>query len=167
MPSIRGTAAALALAAALTGCGGDAEDPQYLGGAWTATLAPTPAWSAADPDGTGTAKVTSDDGTAVQLTVTGLAPATEYMSHVHDAECDQDPPGGGHWLADPSGEDAAGNIIELHFTTSETGTGEATVSSDLVLDDRAKSVVVHAPAEATEAEGLDSDRVLCGDLAAD
>jgi len=166
MPSIRALpAAAVALAAALAGCGGG-DDPKNpdLGGAWTATLSATPAWSGVAPRATGTADISSTGSTSVTLAVTGLAPSTDYTAHVHDGECDEDPPGGGHWLADPEGEDAAGNIIELHFTTSETGVGSATVSTDLVPDDRAESVVVHAPEALTQSQGLDSDRVLCGDL---
>jgi hypothetical protein len=166
MPSTR-TAAALAatvLAGALAGCGSDAEDSSDLGGSWTATLDTTSTWSAVYPQGTGTAKISSADGTTVQLTVSGLDPDVAYTSHVHDGECDEDPPGGGHWLSDTSGEDAAGNIIELTFTTTSTGTGEVNDSIDLVLDDRATSVVVHAPEAVVQAEGLDADRVLCGDL---
>lgn len=166
MPSIRAAAvvAATLLAGALAGCGSDAEDSEELGGSWTATLDTTSAWSAVYPKGTGTAKISSADGTSVQLTVSGLGPDVEYMAHVHDGQCDEDPPGGGHWLSDPAGEDAAGNIIELSFTATSTGTGETTVSSDLMLDDRAESVVVHAPDAVVQAEGLDADRVLCGDL---
>ncbi|MFC3495119.1 hypothetical protein [Glycomyces rhizosphaerae] len=164
MPSIRAaTAAAVVLTAALAGCGDDPKDDD-LGGAWTATLAVTTTWRAAAPQATGTADVSSTGSTSVRLAVAGLAPSTEYMAHVHDGDCDEDPPGGGHWLSDPDGEDAAGNIIELSFTTSDTGVGSATVSSDLILDDRAESVVVHAPESLTGSEGLDSDRVLCGDL---
>jgi hypothetical protein len=166
MPSIRAAAvvAATVLAGALAGCGSDAEDSEALGGSWTATLDPTSTWSSVYPRGTGTAKVSSSDGTSVQLTVSGLGASVEYMAHVHEGECDEDPPGGGHWLSDPKGEDAAGNIIQLQFTSSDTGTGETTVSEDLILDDRAESVVVHAPEALASSEGLDSDRVLCGDL---
>ncbi|THV31220.1 superoxide dismutase family protein [Glycomyces paridis] len=166
MPLIRAAAAAAAavLTVAAAGCGSDAEDDADLGGAWTASLGVTAAWAEAAPRATGTAEVSSGDGTSVQLSVTGLEPGLEYTAHVHDGECDEDPPGGGHWLADASGEDAAGNIVQLTFTTSESGTGATTASVPLVLDDRAESVVVHAPEPATEAAGLDSDRVLCGDL---
>ena len=166
MPSTRGAALAAAtiLAGALAGCGSDAEDSADLGGSWTATLDTTSTWTTVYPKGTGTAKVSSADGTSVQLTTSGLDPDVEYTAHVHDGTCDEDPPGGGHWLSDTSGEDAAGNIIELTFTTTSTGTGEVTDNIDLVLDDRAASVVVHAPDAVVQAAGLDSDRVLCGNL---
>ncbi|WP_205327727.1 hypothetical protein [Glycomyces sp. YM15] len=161
------TAAAVVLTGALAGCGGEDPTSDDLGGAWTAALDVTTAWSEIAPRATGTADVSSVGSTSVRLAVTGLAAAAEYTAHVHDGGCDEDPPGGGHWLADPGGEDAAGNIIELSFTTSESGVGSATVSSDLVPDDRAKSVVVHAPEALAASEGADSDRVLCGDLEAD
>ncbi|MFG3338872.1 hypothetical protein [Glycomyces sp. NPDC048151] len=165
MPSIRAlSAAAVVLAGALAGCGGEDPKDEDLGGAWTATLAVTSTWQQVAPHATGTATISSTGSTSVQLAVAGLAPSTEYTAHVHDGECDENPPGGGHWLKDPNGEDAAGNIIELSFTTSETGIGSATDSSDLILDDRAESVVVHAPEALTTSESLDSDRVLCGDL---
>ncbi|MCD0444471.1 hypothetical protein LO763_12660 [Glycomyces sp. A-F 0318] len=171
MPPIRAAAAAAAavLTAALAGCGGDAEDDAGTDAdeSWTAALHVTAPWAGDHPDGHGTADLTSADGTSLQLAVGGLGEEVEYTAHVHEGTCDEDPPGGGHWLADPAGEDAPGNIIELVLTTSATGTGETTVSSDLTPDDRARSVVVHAPDAVVEAENLDSDRVLCGDLDAD
>lgn len=168
MPSIRALpVAAVALAGALAGCGGEDPKSDALGGAWTATLAVTADWSQVAPHATGTADISSTGSTSVRLAVAGLAPGTAYTAHVHDGECDENPPGGGHWLSDPDGEDAAGNIIELSFTTSDTGVGSATVSSDLVLDDRAESVVVHAPDALMHSEGLDANRVLCGDLEED
>lgn len=166
MPPIRAAAAAAVavLTAALAGCGGDAEEDGDRGDSWTAALHVTEPWAGDHPDGHGTADLTSADGTSLQLAVGGLGEAVEYTAHVHEGTCDDTQPGGGHWLADESGEDAPGNIIELSFTTSGTGTGGTTVSSPLTPDDRARSVVVHAPDAVVEAEGLDSDRVLCGDL---
>jgi hypothetical protein len=166
MPPIRAAAAAAAavLTAALTGCGGETEAPDDSGGPRTAALHLTAPWTGEYPNGHGTADVTAEDGTSVQLAVGGLGDGVEYTAHVHDGDCDEDPPGGGHWLADAAGEDAPGNIIELTFTTSATGTGETTVSSPLALDDRAESIVVHAPDAVVEAERLESDRILCGDL---
>ncbi|NUQ87806.1 MAG: hypothetical protein HOQ43_05015, partial [Glycomyces artemisiae] len=46
-------------------------------------------------------------------------------------------------------------------------TATTTESTDLVPDDRAKSIVVHAPDELAQDEGVDSNRVLCGDLKAE
>lgn len=172
MPSSRAAAAAVALVAALAGCGGDAddsadgEDGADLGESLAATLAATDAWADAYPLATGGAEVTTDDGTNVRLSVAGLGPDADYTAHLHDGGCAEDPPGGGHWLADPTGEDAAGNIIELSFTTNAQGAGSTDVSSGLALDDRAKSIVVHAPGPEVEAQRFDSDRMLCGDLTA-
>lgn len=168
MPSHRAAAvAAAAVLLFLSGCGGEEEPADAPGGTWTATLDVTAEWSAADPAATGSVDITSTGDTSVRVAATGLRPSTEYMAHVHDADCDENPPGGGHWLADPDGEDAPGNIIELSFTTSESGVGSATAGSDLALDDRAESFVVHAPDALMEAEGLADNRVLCGDLEAD
>ncbi|MEU6859474.1 hypothetical protein AB0B28_11465 [Glycomyces sp. NPDC046736] len=165
MPATRlAAAAAVLLAGALAACGTDAQDSPDLGGSWQASLDLVPEWKSVYPGGTGTVKVTSADGTSVQLTVAGLGEETEYMAHIHDAECDETPPGGGHWLADPSGEDAVPNIVELHFTTSTSGTGSQTESADVMLDDRAESVVVHAPDDVVAAEGRADNRILCGDL---
>jgi Cu/Zn superoxide dismutase len=163
MLSIRATATTAVVLATLAGCGLDAGG-EDLGGSWTAALTVTDGWSEVFPDGTGLATITTDDGTSVQLSVAGLDLDTEYTAHVHDGACDEDPPGGGHWLADPDGEDAAGNIIELRLSTSGAGTGESRATSELVPDERAKSVVVHAPADSEGAAGPDGDRVLCGDL---
>lgn len=164
MPSFRAAAAAVALVAAVAACGSDAEDDPALGESLAATLAATEAWTGVYSLASGGAEVSTDDGTSVQLSVAGLGPDAEYTAHVHDGDCTGDPPGGGHWLADPAGEDAAGNIIELAFTTDADGAGSAEVSSDLDLDDRAKSIVVHASESETAAHGLDSDRVMCGEL---
>ncbi|MCH7230919.1 hypothetical protein L0U85_08660 [Glycomyces sp. L485] len=113
----------------------------------------------------GEAVVTVDDGTGVELAVSGLMPETDYTSHLHDGTCKTDPPGGGHWMADPEGEMSESNEIHLHFTTDADGSGSVTVASDLVADDRVKAIVVHVVE--LESEGHDhmaSDRVLCGDF---
>jgi hypothetical protein len=148
----------------LSSCGGEEEDAAGAGGTWAATLDVTADWSETDPGATGSVDITSTGETSVRVAASGLRPDTEYMAHVHDGECDETPPGGRHWLADPDGEDASGNIIEMSFTTSETGVGSATAGSGLVLDGRAKSYVVHAPDTLAESEGLGDNRVLCGGL---
>lgn len=170
MPSFRTTATAVAapvvLVAALAGCGGDADDPVDLDESLAATLMVTDTWGGVHPLASGEADADADDGTSVSLSAAGLGPDLEYTAHVHDGLCADDPPGGGHWLADPSGEDAPGNIIQLSFTTDADGAGSTEVSSDLALDDRAKSIVVHVPESEAQTHGFESDRVLCGDLKA-
>ena len=104
MPSFRAAAAAIAMAGALAACGSDAEDSPELGESLASTLTATDAWTGAHPRATGDAEVTSDDGIDVRLSVAGLAPSADYTAHLHDGACIDDPPGGGHWLADPSGE---------------------------------------------------------------
>jgi hypothetical protein len=122
-------------------------------------------WDAINPDATGSAVATvDDDGTTVELIVGGLAPETEYTAHVHDASCGDESLGGGHWLADPGGEDAEPNIIQLGFTTDAEGTGSVTVDSEQVIDDRALSLVVHAGNHEEHAEHVEHNRILCGDL---
>lgn len=166
MPSFRAAAAAVALVAALAACGSDAEDSPELGESLASTLTATDAWTGVHELATGDAEVTSDDGVNVRLSVAGLAPDAEYTAHLHDGACIDDPPGGGHWLADPSGEDAAPNIVELSFTTTADGAGSAEVAAPLELDDRATSIVVHASEAEVEEQGLDADRVMCGELGA-
>jgi Cu/Zn superoxide dismutase len=154
------------MAGALAACGSDAEDSPELGESLASTLTVTDAWTGVHPRATGDAEITSDDGIDVRLSVAGLAPAADYTAHLHDGACIDDPPGGGHWLADPSGEDAAGNIVALSFTTTADGAGSAEVSAPLELDDRATSIVVHASEAEVQDQGLDADRVLCGELGA-
>jgi hypothetical protein len=123
-------------------------------------------WDAINPDATGSAVATVDeDGTSVELVVSGLEPDTEYTSHVHDASC-ADEFGGGHWLADPAGEDAEPNIIQLSLTTDADGAGSVTVDSEQIIDDRALSLVVHAGNHEEHAEHVENNRILCGDLSA-
>jgi outer membrane murein-binding lipoprotein Lpp len=58
MPSIRAlTIAAVVLAGALAGCGDEDPKDDDLGGAWTATLAVTTAWSQVAQGAAGTADV--------------------------------------------------------------------------------------------------------------
>ena len=159
--------AAIAAAAVLVtaaGCGSDAEDDAALGDTRTATLSVLPGWAEVFPDASGTAELSTEDGTSVTLAVAGLAPNTDYTAHVHDAACDDDPPGGEHWMDDPDEGESKDNEIHLSFRTNDDGVGDTAVSSELLADDRARSVVVHASAEDAQAEQLDSDRVLCGDL---
>ncbi|GAB3227355.1 hypothetical protein GCM10027447_18380 [Glycomyces halotolerans] len=118
------------------------------------------------PDASGEASVTvADGGTSVELTVSGLMSETTYVSHLHDATCETDPPGGEHWLADPDEGMSESNEIHLHFVTDADGNGSTAVDSDLVADDRIEAIVVHV--ENMDVEGhehIASDRVLCGNF---
>ncbi|WP_026929282.1 hypothetical protein [Glycomyces tenuis] len=162
----------LGLAAA---CGGEVDeesDGEPTGDAVAETrraaLEVLDGWTDIHPEGTGTVELAADDdGTTVTLSVSGLAPETEYPAHVHDGACDADPPGGRHWLADPDAEGGGEpNHIHTYVVTDGEGAGEMTLDSDLVADDRAVSVVVHASGSNEQLQQAGADRVLCGDLAA-
>ncbi|WP_155830102.1 hypothetical protein [Glycomyces tenuis] len=97
--------------------------------------------------------------------VVGLMPETDYTSHLHDATCESDPPGGDHRLADPEAGMSESNEVHLHFTTDADGNGTAVIDSDLVADDRVKAIVVHVDDPESEAhDHMASDRVPCGDF---
>ncbi|GAB4003980.1 hypothetical protein GCM10029992_47620 [Glycomyces albus] len=66
----------------------------------TAELRTAPVAAGDYPDAAGTAVLTVDDGTSVELSVTGLLPEVEYIARLHDEPCADDPPGGDHW-SDP------------------------------------------------------------------
>ncbi|GAB3235587.1 hypothetical protein GCM10027447_33340 [Glycomyces halotolerans] len=116
------------------------------------------------PDAAGQAIVTVADTTSVGLTVTGLDPETAYTSHLHDASCETDPPGGEHWLGDPEAGMSEDNEIHLHLTTDADGAGTVSAQSDLIADERVKAIVVHLDAEGEHSDHMASDRILCGDL---
>jgi Cu/Zn superoxide dismutase len=165
-------AALLGLAAA---CGGDTEEATEGAPAVAAAeprravLEPVGGWAQIHPEGTGTVEVAADeDGTTVTLAVSGLDPETEYPAHVHDGACDADPPGGRHWRADPD-SDGQGRPDHLHtyVLTDAEGAGEMSMESDLVADERAVSVVVHAGGSNEWLEQAGADRIFCGDLTAE
>ncbi|WP_100445661.1 hypothetical protein [Glycomyces xiaoerkulensis] len=157
-------AAAAALLVGAAACGGDSE-PE-ADDTREATLEALPGWAEALPDAVGSATVATADGaTAFELNVSGLEQLAGYTAHVHDGTCDDTPPGGDHWLADPEQGDVESNWIHLMIETSVEGAGNGTADFDHVADDRARSVVVHIDiADSDQAARMPSDRVLCGDL---
>lgn len=169
-------AAAAVLLALAAACGGDTEEategaPAVAAAAETrhAVLELVDGWAAVHPEGTGTVEVAADeDGTTVTLAVSGLDPETEYPAHVHDGACDAEPPGGRHWRADPDA-DGQGSPDHLHtyVVTDAEGAGEMSMESDLVADERAVSVVVHAAGSNEWLEPAGGDRIFCGDLEAE
>lgn len=94
--------------------------------------------------------------TEVSVTMTGLAPKTTYMAHVHDLPCSSTPPGGGHFKFDK----AITEVIETNelwltlVSDSQGDAGDLTWSAN-VADASAQSVVVHAG---------DGSRLACFDL---
>lgn len=81
-------------------------------------------------------------GTTVTVKLTGLAPDTDYMLHLHDAKCEVDN-GGAHFAFDPDGSDQPPNEVHLAFTSDDKGAGGATVTNPQKVGDAAKSIVVH------------------------
>lgn len=98
----------------------------------------------------------NDDGTTVTIRLTGLAPNTEYMAHLHEKPCNEEN-GGEHFAFDPDGPETPPNEVHLAFTSDDFGAGEATVTNDNRVEDGARSVVVH-PADAMD------NRLACADL---
>jgi hypothetical protein len=156
-------AAGAALLMGVPACGGGAGD--RMASPRSATLDVLPDWAAIHPDAAGHAVATVDgDDMTVIVTVEGFEPDAEYSFHVHDAPCEADPPGGAHWLDDPDEGELPHNEVGASISTNDDGSGSSTVVTDLILDSRAKSVVVHAGNYTEHAGHVASDRLLCGDL---
>lgn len=79
----------------------------------------------------------SDDGTTVTISLTGLAPETVYLAHLHAQTCASDN-GGPHFQFDPEGSDVPPNEVHLAFTSSDDGSGEVTVTNDQQVGDGAR-----------------------------
>jgi hypothetical protein len=91
----------------------------------------------------------------VTLSAQGLAPSTEYASHVHDLPC-SNADGGSHYKLDPSVTDALEeNEMWLPLTTDADGSGDADLLVGHTPRPEAQSVVIH---------GADGVRLACIDL---
>jgi len=95
-------------------------------------------------------------GTTVTVRLTGLEPGEVYASHLHAQTCETDD-GGPHFAFEEGGPEVPPNEVHLGFTADDDGTGEATVTNDREVGDRAPAVVVH-PADAQD------NRLACADL---
>jgi hypothetical protein len=85
----------------------------------------------------------------IRAAVSGLAPATAYMAHVHALPCEQG--AGGHYQLDATKPTGQTNEIWLSFTTNAQGAALSLPSSTpFVVGDGAQSIVVHNPAEGTK-----------------
>ncbi|GAB3650477.1 hypothetical protein [Glycomyces tarimensis] len=169
-------AATVVLLGLTAACGDDPDeepdaDEDATGQVRYADLQVLAEWADVLPDAGGDADVTTDqgtvgEGTTVELIVEGLQPNTEYPAHVHAGTCDADPPGGEHWSSSPDSELEPSGPTHFHtyVITNEDGHGAMTDGSDLAVDDRALSIVVHASGSNELLQEAGSDRILCGDL---
>ncbi len=99
---------------------------------------------------------TNEDGTTATLYASGLPADTEHVAHIHAQSCD-DENGGPHFKFDPDGSDVPPNEIHLNFTSDADGEGMMTATNEMVVDDGARSLVIH-PAD------LPDNRALCADF---
>lgn len=170
----RGFAAALAavVLGATAACGDNrdmTEQDLTTGETRSAELQVLDAWADLLPEAGGDADITTDQGTSdygttIELLVEGLQPNTEYPAHVHAGTCEDEPPGGEHWSSEPDGELETPTHFHTYVITDGEGRGAMTDESDLVVDDRALSVVLHAAGSNDRLQEAGSDRLLCGDL---
>ncbi|SFD76497.1 hypothetical protein [Streptomyces aidingensis] len=97
-----------------------------------------------------------EGGTTVTVSMTGLEPGTDYISHLHLKACAEEN-GGDHFRFDPDGSDLPPNEIHLAFTGDAQGRAEMTVENDRRTGDAAASLVVH-PRDAQD------NRLACADF---
>lgn len=131
----------------LAGCGGDA---QTSDGAF-APVADAPA-DAESAKGDATME-RRDDGTTVEVELTGLQANGEYVAHVHNQPCDQDS-GGKHYQFETGGSELPPNEIHLALAADAGGKASATTEADRKAGPEAVSVVVH----------YQDKKLLCADL---
>lgn len=114
-------------------------------------------------DGTiaGTASIVLGDPGQIDLTLTGLDPASTYSAHVHTLPCGV-ADAGGHYKLDPSIEETLPeNEVWPYVTVGADGSSDNSLFLSDPLREDAASVVVHRVA----ADG--SPKVACADLVRD
>ncbi len=100
---------------------------------------------------------TGDGRTLVRITVTGLAPGTQYASHVHAAPCAVGE-ANGHYMHAPGGGTTPPNEIwPGPITADRHGVARGDTVADFVAGETAVSVVVHRPGPAP-------NKIACADL---
>ena len=153
---------ATAFALALSACGDDSDSTESTTVADVAAYSQNGSFALVDDapdgyedaDGEATLDV-SGDGTEASLTVSGLEPDTDYISHVHVGGCDQPDPGGPHFRFDLNGAEEPPNEIHLPFTTDSDGNGETTVTNPgQVPEGGAAAIVIHLADESMEMESM-------------
>jgi hypothetical protein len=93
--------------------------------------------------------------TVVFSFASGLAPNTEYTSHVHNAACSTG--GGGHYQHEVGGAVDGSNEIWPTLTTSRWGVAFGSATHAHRARQEAQSIVIHDP--------TDGGRIACLDLA--
>lgn len=95
--------------------------------------------------------------TFVNVHVGGLEPRTTYPTHVHDAPCSEDPPGGVHYQHEIGGAVDPVNEIWPEVRTNRAGRGLGDALHGHRARSDAQSIVIHYPADT-------SIRLACLDL---
>ncbi|MFI8893488.1 superoxide dismutase family protein [Streptomyces paradoxus] len=98
----------------------------------------------------------SPKGTTVTVSLTGLKPGEEYMSHLHGRPCSAKG-GGEHFQFDKGGPTTPPNEVHLMFTADKSGMGKMTVNNDRKTGEKAVAVVVHPMA-------AQDNRIACADF---
>ncbi|KUO16281.1 superoxide dismutase [Streptomyces dysideae] len=95
-------------------------------------------------------------GTTVTVSLTGLKPGEEYMSHLHASPCSADN-GGEHFQFEKGGATTPPNEVHLMFTADKSGMGMTTVNNSRKTGKDAAAIVVH-PQKAMD------NRIACADF---
>lgn len=104
--------------------------------------------------GSGTIDRAVNGGTTFSVNVTGLAPNTSYMSHVHNRPCAMG--GGLHYKVDESVTTAVAlNEIWLTLNSDATGAAMASVTAPHIARPDAVAIVIHDPSDAAKLACVD------------
>ncbi|HET7445028.1 MAG TPA: hypothetical protein VFJ57_10255 [Solirubrobacterales bacterium] len=135
--------AVLAAAIGLVACGGgsDNSDEEAVAGAFEVLPGAPPDYAKVSGD----AELTrADGGTTAEIELSGLAPNTAYVAHLHTGGCDQPDAGGPHFQFEKGGSEEPPNEIHFEFESDAKGEGSAKATADQeVPAGEAGSIVLH------------------------
>ena len=136
---------ALAAVAALAACGSGEDTSSERQEVVSGKFEPTAGAPAAYADVAGEADLArAENGTTIEISLSGLKPETRYIAHLHAGGCDQPDPGGPHFQFEKGGSEEPPNELHLQFTSGTTGNGGGVTSSTREVPlGEAGSVVVH------------------------
>lgn len=136
---------ALVAVAALAACGSGEDTSSEREEAVSGKFEPTADAPAAYADVAGEAGLTrAEDGTTIEISLSGLEPETRYIAHLHTGGCDQPDPGGPHFQFEKGGSEEPPNEMHVQFTSGATGNGGGVASSTREVPlGEAGSIVVH------------------------